>query len=115
MTPVVPNSHPDLLRIFRRFNKRYWNGTLPEPLIYYAHIEDPNRDGYARFGEVQLIEDRFHVRVDPLWSACIQMTEWAVLHESAHIHLWKYGIGHGARFQKEMVRLALAGAFRRIW
>jgi hypothetical protein len=111
---VVYESHPRLLRIFRKFNKQYFQSRLPEPLIYYAHLEESDRD--LCFGKVSQDEEgAFLIRIDPQWNSCRAITQWAVLHEMAHVDLWNETITHGAKFQRKMLNLAIAGAFRTIW
>jgi Zn-dependent peptidase ImmA (M78 family) len=39
---------------------------------------------------------------------------WTLLHEMVHLFLPDHA-DHGEKFQKEMLRLARAGAFRNLW
>ena len=53
------------------------------------------------------------VRVGGRYDFDIRQT---LLHEMAHAAVnRRQGYGHGVRFQKEMLRLAKAGAFKGIW
>lgn len=108
MTP--PKSHTQLLRLFRRFNTKYFCGTLPEPLIYYTHIE-----GGACYGTCDWDGERFVICIDPQWASKRAFRHFTVLHEMVHIKQWSHGITHGKRFHAEMLRLAQNGAFKEIW
>lgn len=61
-------------------------------------------------GEVSLIE----IRLNPVLRFEPKIYKMALLHECAHVHLYPYRF-HGKRFDLEMSRLALIGAFNGIW
>lgn len=42
------------------------------------------------------------------------VSQGVLLHEMAHLNLG-WGVNHGRKFQKEMLRLAKAGAFKGVW
>jgi hypothetical protein len=103
------NSHPQLLRLFRKFNTKYFENELPEPLIQYKHITD-----MKCFGICEKIEDHFFITIDPQWASTRSFRHITVLHEMVHIAIWP-DVRHGKKFQDEMTRLALDGAFKEIW
>lgn len=104
------NSHPQLMRLFRKFNAKYFSGDLPEPLIKYEHINIAHC-----FGLCEQLEDlSFVITIDPQWASSRSFRHLTLLHEMVHIYIWPCAT-HGKKFQDEMMRLALDGAFKEIW
>jgi len=104
------NSHPQLMRLFRKFNAKYFDGELPEPLIKYEHITDMKCFGLCE----QLADESFVITIDSQWASSRSFRHLTLLHEMVHIHIWPCAT-HGKKFQDEMMRLALDGAFKEIW
>jgi SprT-like family len=102
------NSHPQLMRLFRKFNAKYFDGALPEPLIKYEHITT-----MKCFGLCDKADEQFIITIDPQWASTRAFRHITLLHEMIHIHIWPYA-SHGKRFQEETVRLALAGAYKEV-
>lgn len=95
----------DLQRWYRRYNKEYFGGKLPPARVRFAKI--------AWMGEAYLGSGEIYINV--------LLKKWerggarfTLLHEMAHLSL-PASVDHGPRFQKEMLRLAKAGAFNGVW
>jgi len=117
-------SSPILCEMFDRLNRRYFRGALPSlPIMWHKPLLSGGRRAFA--GQFIVFEDRDHANIiiDPklrkrkMWN----YIESILLHEMVHTYLWNkherpsaYN-GHGKKFQKEMRRLARAGAFDRLW
>ena len=102
-------SHPQLMRLFRKFNAKYFDNLLPEPIIKYEHITT-----MKCFGICEKIEDQFIITIDPQWASTRSFRHITLLHEMVHMEIWPLN-NHGKLFQDAMVRLALDGAFKEIW
>ncbi len=95
-----------LQSVYRYYNRRYFNNRLPKkPTLRW---KDMDLMGYQQGHEIVLNRrDRNRGRV---W-------RFTLLHEM--VHLGQLHIpsrrAHGREFKKEMMRLAKAGAFDRLW
>ena len=97
---------PALLeRAYRNFNRRYFGNLLPNPPEIRLRWGDNPEVGYQCGDEIVLN------RTTRKWG-CVW--EWALLHEMVHLYLPDQVV-HGQKFQKEMLRLAKAGAFKHLW
>jgi len=95
----------NLSRRFSSLNRRFFGGKLPRDTIV---VWMRNRD---LMGACILAPATVSVHQGLRnWPKAAEMT---LLHEMCHLALGNYG--HGPTFQREMRRLALAGAFDRIW
>lgn len=103
------NSHPQLMRLFRKFNVKYFDGDLTEPLIKYEHITTMKCFGLCE----QLDDKSFVITIDPQWASSRAFRHITLLHEMIHIAIWPYP-SHGKTFQDETIRLALAGAYKEV-
>jgi hypothetical protein len=109
-------SDPSLRRAFLRYNDLYFDGRLPHDLTLYW---EPSRGNLAETCELETLEDTggtpdLVVRLDPTLRFSSRMWHFTLLHELVHVDLYPHR-GHGKRFQKEMLRLANAGAFHKLW
>jgi len=110
---------PQLERFYTEYNKQYFSSKLPQEMVV---VWDDNLlsvyGDYAfadRQGKRIMVASEFQGLTDP--------TRIYILHEMTHFELWRQGIeldtdgpdGHGPKFQSEMRRLALSGAFDEIW
>jgi hypothetical protein len=108
-------SDPELKRWYAYYRKKYFDNRLPETAevdIYYAEM--PELYGYADSDDDPPEHDHFIIEIER-W--CIEhpiVAKMTLLHEMAHLATFPYE-GHGEPFQKEMLRLAKLGAFRRLW
>lgn len=98
------------MRLFRKFNEKYFDGRLPEPILRYEHIIEMRCFGLCE----QLEDNSFVITIDPQWASSRSFRHLTLLHEMVHISIWPCAT-HGKRFQDEMIRLALEGAFKEIW
>lgn len=106
---LLSKSHPQLLRLFRKFNTKYFDGKLPEPIIHYAHIPE-----IRCFGVCEHNGKQFVITIDPQHATSRATRHLTVLHELVHVKLWPSTI-HGRKFHDEMLRLANAGALKAVW
>jgi len=106
-----------LARWYRQFNRRYFNGELPAEnvILCWEPVEDCDAD-CAKIHEAVTDKetDDFLIRIDPIYRTSLRVAKMTLLHEMVHVKLWPH-VSHGARFQREMMRLAQSGAFRRLW
>jgi predicted SprT family Zn-dependent metalloprotease len=95
----MASSHLSLKRWFNFYNKRYFNSELPantrlfwSPLTRnHAHMED------------------YEIHLDPALQLFPKFMRIMLLHEMVHLHNPR--LGHGKKFQDEIERLWIAGAF----
>ena|ERR1039457_3257383 len=90
-------SHGQLVRIFNRFNVKFFAGELPDVGIHYEALG-------GAYGDCDCVDGIFTVRIDPScggWSDFLRLT---ILHEMVHVKLWPYQ-QHGGKFDSEIVRL----------
>lgn len=102
-------SDPQLKRWFRRYNRRYFDGTLPSDVrISYCWVTKAH-------GNCSLDPDgKFHIRINPDSTGTREGRRFTLLHEMVHVKLWPV-CTHGKAFDAEMLRLAKAGAMRGLW
>ncbi len=99
----------NLRRWYRKHNRKWWADGLPHDVdIFYAPMSDTIAD--LDWDEA----DTPVIRIDPLYAMCSRTVQLHMLHEMAHIALRPLR-GHGAAFQAEMQRLAMAGAMKGLW
>lgn len=111
-----------LQKYFRIYNKKYFDDALPEPTLRWAEMKDFGHyycelvDRINEADEVVSTRDH-HVIELGKWS-CSNNTIWrlTLLHEMCHLKLRnKKCSTHGVLFNREMKRLANAGAFNGLW
>jgi hypothetical protein len=98
-----------LRRAYDYYNRRYFKNKLPHnaELIFTEHVG--SAIGMTMLGfdpPVIMIAERIRQ-----FGSTVDLT---LLHEMAHIKLGKR-VNHGKKFQKEMLRLANAGAMEDLW
>jgi hypothetical protein len=102
--------------MYRRFNKKWFRNKLPKNLqIIVKDLGRGKNAGWAvthfeSYQPVYIMFNRQH-----LWNH--SGTRMTMLHEMVHVALPFRCDSHGpySRFEKEMVRLAKAGAFTESW
>jgi len=106
-----------LRRAYTRFNKAYFNSTLPEGK--HLDIGWVNKRKNAVEAWCYPACRPVIVRLNARYVKTIAQALLALLHEMAHLAVYarKGGprVKHGLKWQAEMLRLAKAGAFRDIW
>lgn len=100
-------SHGELRRWYTTFNRCYFFGKLPKEMdVFYA--PDDGAHGIAQRHE----NGQCTIQIDTTLAGT-RYAKWILLHEMNHHYTgdWK----HGRKFQAGMLRLAMAGAFKKIW
>jgi hypothetical protein len=98
----------ELHRLYRQYNARWFGGELPEDVdCFFAPVEDCH-------GLVWQESGGWILQINPKYLVDANLWKITLLHEMAHLKVLPYW-RHGAPFQAEMQRLAIAGAFRRLW
>jgi len=100
-------SHAHLRRLYLQYNRRWFQGALPEDMdVFYA--PDDEAHGLA-------VQDRAgekYIKIDTA-IAGTRFARLTLLHECCH-HLTG-DFTHGKKFQAAMQGLAAIGAFKNIW
>ena len=101
-------TRPVLERAFRSYNRKYFSNLLPNPPEVELGWGDIDCMGYQLGDEIVI--NRKYRQWGSVWRGTL-------LHEMAHLKLEgeKVRSDHGKEFQNEMLRLAKAGAFKKIW
>jgi hypothetical protein len=100
----VTLTNADLRWWYREYNRKYFGNKLPKAHVKFSGIEGLGVT-HVEWKEI------FISKQLKRWRAIALMT---LLHEMVHLSL-PPRFNHGPRFNKEMLRLAKAGAFRGIW
>lgn len=101
-------SHTQLRRWYRELNRKWFDGSLPDDMdLLYAPMDDAHGLAICHANEERVII------VDPVLAAYPRFTRLILIHEMCHHYTGQWN--HGAKFQLCMVRLAMRGAFKRIW
>jgi predicted metal-dependent hydrolase len=90
---------------YKKYNKKYFGNSLPKDIdLRFGHTQGDL--GYQLGEEIVLNKSKAYRR-DSIWKGTL-------LHELVHLKVAESN-DHGPKFQKEMLRLAKAGAFKGIW
>jgi hypothetical protein len=108
------SSDPTLRRQYLKYNDIYFDGKLPFDLLVYWEPSDGQLAQTIELECPEQGETELAIRIDPTLRFSKAMWKMTLLHECCHIKLHPY-LGHGQKFQREMLRLARAGAFNRLW
>jgi hypothetical protein len=93
---------------YNKWNAKYFESSLPTDIHL---LWEPVNGGIAEF---DYTNKPWTIRLDPSMRFSKSMWSMALLHEMCHAKLAPNG-KHGKKFQDEMLRLALAGAFKSLW
>jgi len=110
-----------LKEAFLEYNSRYFRNSIPRNTKVVWGEEDPNCIGYARRTHEEPVELKIWIsprcQMGVIKNLLTRVTRGTLLHEMAHLKLWKKypKENHGNIFNKEMKRLAKVGAFRNLW
>lgn len=109
------DSDRQLKRAYLRFNRRFFGGQLPHDTVVYW--QPLSGDDGASCPVWEVAHNKFVITIDPRWSASKWVWQMILIHECAHLHLWRKSPRHqhGKVFQQEMLRLAMIGAFKGVW
>jgi hypothetical protein len=96
----------NLDRTYARYNRLYFRNSLPRnTIVKFGRLSDCIAE--VTWAEPPIIV--IHKRFRP-WK---KLVLFSLLHEMAH--LGSEDFGHGQAWQREMMRLARAGAFATLW
>jgi len=98
-----------LEKTYRQYNRKYFRNRLPKVADVDLRWADIPEMGYELGGEI-VLNRRYRHRA-AVWKLTL-------LHEMVHLglpHVKHPKRFHGKEFQKEMLRLAKAGAFKGLW
>lgn len=102
-------TNAEVQRMYREFNKKYFNNRLPKDMVVRFEIFD-----YAQ-GVTHFKYDRpLYIQISKKLKWSRSQTALTLLHEMVHVEL-PYRLNHGPRFHKRMMQLARAGAFKPWW
>lgn len=105
ITASLPYSSGGLQDIFRFYNRTYWDGKLPATVVVWTGLENS-------YGETDLLPDgRYIIRLDALKNRENNVARSTLLHEMCHVKTWGATPPHGLRWQAELHRIMLEGAF----
>jgi hypothetical protein len=93
---------------YNRWNVLYFDNKLPQDIQL---LWEPVGAGIAEF---DMRKTPWVIRLDPALKFSRSMWGMALLHEMVHAELHPNGT-HGKKFQAAMMRLAQAGAFKKLW
>ncbi len=110
-------SNRTLKRLYRQYNKKFFNNNLPNIPVGFASPSDLLKAGLGKKTCAVTLFDKG--KPTAIYIKRYKRKEWPyikadLLHEMAHVAL-PFRVNHGPRFQEEMLRLAQAGAFKKIW
>lgn len=107
-----------LQTIYRTYNRKYFDGELPDITVGF---NDELVGMYATLAvnvwtseEDGLEHTVLQIHIDPKRHAGSEQERMTLLHEMCHVKLlpWRH---HGKKFEEEMMRLAMRGAFKGLW
>lgn len=109
-------SDPALRRAYLKYNDLHFESQLPFGLTVYW---EPASGNLGETFEIETLEDTggepdLGIRIDPVLRFSGRMWRFTLLHEMVHVKFYP-DLSHGKKFQQEMTRLALAGAFKKLW
>ena len=106
-------SNADLRRYYRVANRKYFKGKLPDIPVRFAKF-DPGLLGITNVvtfkgktvaTSIEITEDIRYIQTTTIMT---------LLHEMTHVEKPQYK-GHGWQWERQMMRLARAGAFGGLW
>lgn len=104
-----------LKEYYIKANREFFDGKLPDAQVGWN--DDMEKAAYGITISVQ-DDDAKHTShtihisklIKPFW----EVSRLTLVHEMAHVKLFP-DVRHGKKFQEEMVRLAIRGAFKNLW
>ena len=97
-TNPLHKSDPWLLRLYRKYNRLYFDGKLPQKVaIWWEPLSSSYGDCIIENGVVR-------IRVNPALAGWTCVAKMTVIHEMAHIAKWPNQT-HDDEFDQEMQRL----------
>src|SRR5690348_14172497 len=105
-----------LKNFYDKSNRLYFDGKLPvDTEVGWNEELDTIYYGLTLgFSDEDTKHSFFQMHISTALKGFPEIARLTVLHEMAHIHLYPY-MKHGKKFQDEMIRLAVRGAFKGLW
>lgn len=107
------NSDRSLKHWYDKFNGLYFNGELPQIVIYWEPLS--NADG-STCPVYEVDHGQFQIKLDPSIKGFPCLWKITLLHEMVHVKLWvkhpKHQ--HGKLFQTELSRIFNLGAYKKL-
>ena len=116
--PFMFKQDKRLQRWYQRYNKKYFDNSLPSTVDVGWDLEEPDA---ARTDAIVFKQEEDGIamtmaciRLDPKKHIGSTDARFSLLHEMCHLKLapWAH---HGKKFNNEMRRLAMLGAFDDLW
>jgi hypothetical protein len=101
-------SDRQLRRWYNAFNRQWFGDRLSKDNILRYEVVD---GGQAEVEEQN--DGNWLLRLHPAIAWSLRNAKFALMHEMAHIS--SGDLGHGKKFQQEMLRLANCGALKNLW
>lgn len=104
-----------LSRLYAKFNRLYFDTRLPaNPVVGWDSTISSDQWAWTIHDNIEGTQI-LHIGLNPdLKKLPSQFKRLFLLHEMAHVAIWPYK-HHGKKFQEEMQRLAVRGAFKDVW
>ena len=105
-------SDRQLKQAFGKFNRLFWDGTLPEHTVIYW--EPLSADAGQTCPVYEVDAGQFVIKIDPMYKGSPKWWKVILLHEMRHLALWTKHPKHqhGKLFRDEEARIFALGAFK---
>jgi hypothetical protein len=106
-----PKGNKQLWIFYSYFNKTFWDGKMPVPMVLVFDKIKEGDDAQMQFMDSGSVR----IRINRDYRNHPDMAAIALLHEMIHVSMGPdYHGDHGTRFQAEKHRLFMAGAYDQI-
>jgi predicted SprT family Zn-dependent metalloprotease len=108
----------ELTRLYTRYNKKYFDGKLPQEIPIKLIDMSKTENGGLHTGIDYHGLRLDNIYLDSTFKGYDALLKFFLLHEMAHAKLFPQPDGadpHGQQFDDEMMRLAFRGAFKGLW
>jgi hypothetical protein len=108
-------SNKYLKKSYDEFNKKYFSNELPKDMVVrFSRLRDDDKF-QEPCGITMFKWDRpLYILINKKLRWQSMLADFTLIHEMVHVAHPEIN-GHGPRFQKQMMRLAKAGAFKTLW
>ena len=95
------------------YNRKYWNGELPDAVIIWEPY--PKCDGVT-CPIFEVADGCFEIKVDPAYKGSPCYFRIVLLHEMCHVAIWRRHPKHkhGETFKNEVRRIFALGAYDKL-
>jgi hypothetical protein len=101
-------SDNQLRRWYLKYNRLYFEDHLPSDTCIWWEVTS------GAYADCILENGVWRIRINPSLAGWPQLAKFSLLHELVHLKLHPY-LGHGKRFNAEMLILAEKGALNDLW